>query len=53
MTPHLSSTGSLTSDIDRLIGQPVDIVSSAYEYRADRPAADNAPESWLALMRHE
>ncbi|MCX6872522.1 MAG: hypothetical protein NTW21_01760, partial [Verrucomicrobia bacterium] len=33
------------------VGQAVDIVSSAYQYRADRVAAENPPESWLALMR--
>ncbi|MCR4414987.1 MAG: hypothetical protein NUV77_21420 [Thermoguttaceae bacterium] len=29
----------------------VDIAPSAYPYRADRKAADNTPESWLAVMR--
>ncbi|MHB8861187.1 MAG: hypothetical protein ACYC6N_02200 [Pirellulaceae bacterium] len=29
----------------------VDIAPSAYQYRADRSAEENAPESWLALMR--
>ena len=33
------------------VGQPVDIASSAYQYRADRKAEDNPPESWLAVMR--
>ncbi|MCX6872520.1 MAG: hypothetical protein NTW21_01750, partial [Verrucomicrobia bacterium] len=32
------------------VGQPVDIASSAYQYRADREAGENPPESWLALM---
>jgi hypothetical protein len=36
---------------DPLVGQPVDIASSAYQYRADRKPDGNAPESWLALMR--
>ncbi len=35
-----------------LTGSPVDIAPSAYQYRADRKAAANAPESWLALMRY-
>ncbi|MDR3690309.1 MAG: hypothetical protein P4L46_13085 [Fimbriimonas sp.] len=33
------------------VGQPVDIAPSAYQYRSDRPAERNDPESWLALMR--
>ncbi len=33
-----------------LAGEPVDIASSAYQYRADRPQASNTPESWIALM---
>jgi len=40
------------SNLDRLVGKPVDIAPSAYQYRADRKAEDNPPESWLALMRH-
>lgn len=36
----------------KLVGQPADIAASAYQYRADRPAEANAPESWLALMRY-
>jgi len=38
------------SDLERLVGQPADIASSAYQYRADRNADQNPPESWLALM---
>ena len=34
------------------MGQPADIAPSAYQYRADRKAEENAPESWLALMRY-
>ncbi len=33
-------------------GQPADIAPSAYLYRADRKPDQNAPESWLALMRY-
>ena len=40
------------ADLDKLVGQPADIASSAYQYRADRKAEENAPESWLALMRY-
>jgi len=32
------------------VGQPVDIASSAYQYRADRKPDKNPPESWLGLM---
>jgi hypothetical protein len=35
-----------------LLGQPADIAASAYQYRADRKPQDNAPESWLAIMRY-
>jgi hypothetical protein len=28
-----------------------DIAASAYQYRADRKPDENAPESWLAVMR--
>jgi len=34
------------------VGQPADIASSAYQYRADRPADQNDPESWILVMRH-
>ena len=39
------------ADLDKLVGQPADIASSAYPYRADSKPEDNAPESWLAVMR--
>jgi hypothetical protein len=41
--PSLQAFGSLT-------GTAADIAPSAYQYRADRMAVDNPPESWLALM---
>jgi hypothetical protein len=40
------------ADFRALVGQPADIAPSAYLYRADRKSAENAPESWLALMRY-
>ena len=40
------------ADLDKLVGQPADIASSAYQYRADRKPEENPPESWLALMRY-
>ncbi len=39
-------------DASKLVGQPVDIASSAYQYRADRKAGDNPPESWIALLHY-
>jgi len=38
--------------VDELAGQAADIASSAYQYRADRKAEENPPESWLAVMRY-
>ncbi len=32
-------------------GQPADIASSAYLYRADRAVAQNPPEAWILLMQ--
>jgi hypothetical protein len=40
------------ADFDALLGQPANIAPSAYLYRANRKPADNAPESWLAVMRY-
>lgn len=42
----------VTYDMKKLVGQPVDIASSAYQYRADRKAEDNQPESWFALIHY-
>jgi hypothetical protein len=44
--------GASPADLTAPVGQPADIAPSAYLYRADRNPADNAPESWLALMRY-
>jgi len=35
-----------------LVGKPADMSSSAYQYRADRKAEENAPESWIGLMQY-
>ena len=43
---------SMALDSMPSVGQPVDIASSAYQYRADRKPEENSPESWLALMRY-
>ena len=40
--PHLNES----------VGQAVDIAPSAYQFRADRKAGANQPESWLALMHY-
>jgi hypothetical protein len=47
-----SPAPSTPADLNRLVNQPADIVSSAYQYRADRKADENPPESWLALMHY-
>lgn len=39
------------ADIDRHVGQRAEIAASAYAYRADRPADENPPESWLLLLQ--
>ncbi|MHB1035730.1 MAG: hypothetical protein ACYC35_12980 [Pirellulales bacterium] len=40
------------TDLESLAGQPADIAPSAYQYRADRKAEDNPPESWIGLMKY-
>ena len=48
-----AATGIVAAaELERLVGQPADIASSAYQYRADRRPEENPPESWLALMRY-
>ena len=47
-----SATEMKEGDMDTLVGQQVDIAPSAYQYRADRKAEENPPESWFALMRY-
>lgn len=37
------------ANVDK-VDAPVNIAPSAYQFRADRRPADNAPESWVALM---
>ena len=39
-------------DLSALVGKPADISSSAYQYRADRKADENEPESWIGLMQY-
>jgi hypothetical protein len=42
---------SVTAGLDDAPGQPADIASSAYLYRADRTVAQNPPEAWILLMQ--
>jgi hypothetical protein len=46
------ATGPVLAEMDRLAGQPADIVPSAYFYRADRRTEENPPEAWVLLMQH-
>lgn len=46
----LFGNGPVRSATGESIGLPVDIAPSAYQYRADRRADANPPESWFALM---
>jgi len=39
-------------DVAVLLGQPADVASSAYEYRADRNPDQSPPESWILLMQY-
>jgi hypothetical protein len=51
LSPFCASAADIRENaMDQLVGKPVDIASSAYQYRADRKADENPPESWLALM---
>jgi len=50
--PALGTERDTTPDLNELVGQPIDIAPSAYRWRADCKAADNSPESWLALMHY-
>lgn len=40
------------TDSAKLAGEPADIAPSAYQYRADRKAEENPPESWIGLMKY-
>jgi hypothetical protein len=39
-------------NLEKLAGQPADVAPSAYQYRADRKAEENPPESWIGLMKY-
>src|SRR5436309_1604566 len=49
---QVALVGAAGADLDRLTGQPADIASSAYLYRADRAPQNNPPEAWILLMQH-
>jgi hypothetical protein len=40
------------TNLESPAGQPVDIASSAYAFRADRKPEANPPESWIALIKY-
>ena len=42
---QVALAGAAVADLDPLTGQPVDIASSAYLYRADRAPEKNPPEA--------
>ena len=44
--------GQAQRSLDELEGQPANIAPSAYQYRSDRPAEENPPESWIGLMKY-
>lgn len=50
--PMSSKARPAAASLDTLVGKPADIASSAYQYRADRPADRNDPESWILVLRH-
>ena len=49
---HAAEPGPSPADLTAQVGLTVSIAPSAYLYRADRNPAENAPESWFALMRY-
>lgn len=44
-------SGVMLANATPSAGQPADIAPSAYQYRADRTADVNPPESWIGLMK--
>jgi hypothetical protein len=42
---------SVSARLDDAPGQPADIASSAYLYRADRAVGQNPPEAWILLLQ--
>jgi hypothetical protein len=55
LASSLALSGALSvaaADLASRVGQPADIASSAYQYRADRRAEENPPEAWVLLIQH-
>ena len=49
---HGAESVPAASGLANMAGQPADIAGSAYQYRADRAADQNDPESWILVMQH-
>jgi hypothetical protein len=47
-----ASAAPSVRDLAAQVGQPADIAPGAYLYRADRPATQSPPESWIGLMQY-
>jgi hypothetical protein len=47
----VAAVQSVSASLDDSPGQPADIASSAYLYRADRAVGQNPPEAWILLMQ--
>lgn len=47
---HTGAVGPV--ELNKLVGQPVDIAPSAYLYRGDRAPDQNPPESWIGLIQY-
>ncbi len=48
----LCLTAAQAADAFAQPGQPANLASSAYQYRADRTSEHNPPESWILLMQY-
>ena len=48
----LGLSATRAADSSARPGEPADLASSAYQYRADRAAEENSPESWILLMQY-
>ncbi|KKL47031.1 hypothetical protein LCGC14_2339600, partial [marine sediment metagenome] len=47
-----SAAAEVRGELPAIEGQMADVAPSAYEYRADRSAEDNSPESWILLIQY-
>ncbi len=46
------AVAEVRGELPALEGRLADVAPSAYEYRADRSAEDNRPESWILLSQY-